>query len=104
MRSRFKILTAATAAFVALALGGAAISSATQSANRKHAAPAAAERTGGVDNDAVQSGDQTTPDTSAADSADASSESSSESGAANDGPGGHEDPAGNVDNQEEGTE
>jgi hypothetical protein len=49
---------------------------------------------------AVQAGPQSGPDTAAPDAADGSTETSQpESGAPTDGPGGHQDPAGNVDHQ-----
>jgi hypothetical protein len=99
-------MTGLTAALAALALGGSAIATAAQgtsTASKK----AAVEKTTGPDSDSIQSGDQTTPDTTAAgkaasvspsESAAETSTESSESSAPSDGPGGHEDPAG-VDSQ-----
>ncbi len=57
----------------------------------------AAETTKTVDTDNVQEGDQTSSDNSA-------EESTSETAGESDGPGGHEDPPGNVDHQFEGEE
>ena len=103
MRKRLTTMTGLTAALAALALGGSAIATAAQGTAKK----AAVEKTTGPDTDTVQSGDQTTPDTSAAgkaasvspsESAAETSTESSESSAPSDGPGGHEDPAG-VDSQ-----
>jgi hypothetical protein len=125
MRKRLKTASGAAAALVALALGGSAIASATQSSPSnsarpaaKHVVPKAAESTTGPDTDTVQSGDQTSPDASGAKAASAaapespgaesssetSSETSSESSSASDGPGGHEDPPGEVDYQSEAQE
>lgn len=58
-----------------------------------------------ADTDTLQQGDQTTPDAvgSAAES-EPGSEQETESATESDGPGGHEDPAGNVDHQFEGEE
>ncbi|HEV7527353.1 MAG TPA: hypothetical protein VGO29_00475 [Solirubrobacteraceae bacterium] len=128
MRKRLKTTIGATAALAALALGGSAIATATQSTPSKgtthaakHVVKKAPEKTGGVDTDTVQSGDQTSPDTSGAKassvssaaagsesssetSSETTSETSSESASASDGPGGHEDPPGNVENQSEAQE
>jgi hypothetical protein len=58
-----------------------------------------------TDNIQVQEGDQTTPDAAATASASESgSEQDTESATESDGPGGHADPAGNVDHQFEGVE
>ena len=121
MRKRLKTTAGAVAALVALALGGSATASATQSTPSggtkravKHAAAKSGENMGGPDTDSIQSGDQTSPDpsadgtssasTSEAQRAESSSESSSEGSSASDGPGGHEDPPGNVDYQSEAQE
>jgi hypothetical protein len=125
MRKRLKTTTGAIAALIALALGGSAIASATQSTPSggakhavRHVAAKSAENTGPPDTDSIQSGDQTSPDPSAASissasisetagtesSSEVSPESSSESSSASDGPGGHEDPPGNVDYQSEAQE
>ena len=47
----------------------------------------------------VQSGDQTAADTNSATSSEATSEASAPTASETDAPGGHQDPAGNVDNQ-----
>jgi hypothetical protein len=140
MLKRFKTIGAATAALAALALGGSAIASATQStASAKHHAATKAEKTTGPDTDSVQSGDQTSPDTQGVASekttgpdtdsvqsgdqtspdpkgaksstsasepvvSETAPETSSESSTPSDGPGGHEDPAGEVENQSEAEE
>ena len=67
--------------------------------HHKAAHHAAVHHAAVVDNDTVQSGDQTTPDPVGASAA---AETGSEE-TPSDGPGGHEDPPGEVDNQEEGT-
>jgi hypothetical protein len=127
MRKRLKTIGAAVVALAALALGGSAIASATQHTAahvKKHAGAAVTkEKTGGPDTDKIQSGDQTTPDVSSAarpaststskgsagvagseTASETSSETSSESSTPSDGPGGHEDPAGEVGTQGEGQE
>jgi hypothetical protein len=119
MRKRMKTISGAMAALVALALGGSALASATQqtASSAKHPAVTnkAPEKTTGPDTDTIQSGDQTTPDKGGAKASSVStseastsetasettSETSSETSAASDGPGGHEDPAGNVEYQSE---
>jgi hypothetical protein len=113
MRNRAKKFGGAAAALVALALGGSAIASATQHA-RSASKPAAArslapEPTGASDGDSVQVGDQTSPDTAGTASAHSASTApetgtETESSAASDGPGGHEDPEGDVEHQSEGQE
>jgi hypothetical protein len=121
MRKRLKTTVGATAALAALALGGSAIASATQGTKShsqkhavKHAVAKSTEAVGGPDTDSIQSGDQTTPDTAGAKASSAAAsetsgsesatETSSESASASDGPGGHEDPEGNVDHQSEAQE
>jgi hypothetical protein len=122
MRKRLKTAIGAAAALVALVLGGSAIASATQARHgtgaQHHAARVVAkstETTGGADKDQVQSGDQSAPDvkgTSATSSAspgiesssEIAPESTSESSSPSDGPGGHEDPAGDVNNESEAQE
>lgn len=89
---------AALAAILALTtLGGVAVA---KTSTHKAVKPAAAEATA-PDTDNVQQGDQTTPD---ATSEEATSESADESSGQSDGPGGHADPAGNVDHQFQGNE
>jgi len=124
MRKRLKTTMGAAAALAALALGGSAIASATQSTQSngtKHAVKQAVtkspETAGGPDTDSVQSGDQSAPDTGSAKASSAStsetpgtesssetSSESSEGSSASDGPGGHEDPEGNADYQSEAQE
>jgi cytoskeletal protein RodZ len=128
MRKRLKTVSGAAAALVALALGGSAIASATQhtpSSSKKRAIPTseALEKTSATDTDNVQSGDQTSPDRHSAKASSASTSetpdtgseaekpsgtsdagSATENSSESDGPGGHEDPAGNVDHQSEGQE
>ncbi len=105
MRSRFMKLGVTISALVALAVGGSAVATAAQ----KGGAPAppvstitTPDTTSSNDGDNVQQGDRSAPDTAGAAEApdSAAAESASESSAASDGPGGHADPAGNVDNQQ----
>jgi cytoskeletal protein RodZ len=110
MRKRMKTIGGATAALVALALGGSAIASATQHAATAGKHPKVTnksvprEKTTGPDTDKIQSGDQTTPDkhgakassVSTSETSTSETTSESENASASDGPGGHEDPAGNV--------
>lgn len=103
MIKRLKTSLGVVAGLAALSLGGAAIAgAATGTAHPavKHAKHATREATQTRDTDQVQSGDQTTPDTGAATSAEApstetTSETSGETTAGNDGPGGHADEPGN---------
>jgi hypothetical protein len=129
MRKRLKTTSVAAAALAALALGGSAIAvSATRhtpssSKKRPISTSVAAEKTSATDTDNVQSGDQTSPDTHSAKASSASTSETPDTGSAtenssgvpdtgsatensseSDGPGGHEDPAGNVDHQSEGQE
>jgi hypothetical protein len=124
MRKRLRTIGGGAAALVALALGGSAIASATQGTPASHKKPAvsrpvATEKTSGPDTDRIQSGDQTSPDTKSARTSSASTSetpdtgsevetpdtgSATESSSESDGPGGHEDPAGNVDHQSESQE
>ncbi len=101
MFRRFKIGTGAVLGLAALALGGSAIagaSSSTPHAQKASVVSTAAEpKATGPDTDNIQSGDQTTPDSAKASKA--SESSTSESSSPSDGPGGHADKAGNVDNQ-----
>ncbi|MDQ2895434.1 MAG: hypothetical protein M3Y09_07285 [Actinomycetota bacterium] len=101
MIKRLKTSLGMVAGLAALSLGGAAIAgAATGTAHPavKHAKHhATREATQTRDTDQVQSGDQTTPDTGGATSAEAPSTetTSGESAAGNDGPGGHADEPGN---------
>lgn len=85
------------------ALGGVALAS---SPSDPQNAPAVSEATTAADTDTIQEGDQTTPDTGAEAKAESAgeTESATESGTESDGPGGHEDPPGNVDHQFDGEE
>jgi len=115
--NKMKKTIAGIAALAALALGGAVFAQAQGGSQPQvQSSQAAGESASGPDGDTIQSGDQTTPDqpgaaggsqqqsTDGADqgAADATDQSGSESGDQSDGPGGHADPAGNVDNQFEG--
>jgi hypothetical protein len=115
MLKRFKMGAGAVLGVAALALGGSAIAAATSGTPAKSAAKAAAEpKATGADTDNIQSGDQTTPDSttkaanagetnvSETSTSETSGESTSESSTPSDGPGGHADPAGNVNNQQQG--
>jgi hypothetical protein len=111
MRKRVRRFGGAAAALAALALGGSAIASATQhkpSPSKPAAATSLApEPTGGSDGDNVQAGDQSSPDAavkapSAPPSTTSEAGTETETTAVSDGPGGHEDPEGDVENQSEG--
>jgi hypothetical protein len=115
MRKRLKTIGGATAALAALALGGSAIASGTQgtathSKTNAASTTVAPEKTTGPDIGNVASGDQTSPDTNSAKASAVSTSETPDSGSAtensseSDGPGGHEDPAGNVDYQSEAQE
>jgi len=107
-------------AVTALALGGAGAATAFASGHAPaRAHPASSEPTTSPDTDNLQVGDQTSPDPSAAGAAKAASsvstgvsraggaageDNSSEGNHEPDGPGGHADPAGNVDHQFNGEE
>jgi hypothetical protein len=98
------------AALAALAVGGSAIATAAQKGGALApptpavTIPALADTPSASDGDNVQQGDQSTPDTGGAAEApdSAGAESASEASDASDGPGGHADPAGTVDNQQQG--
>lgn len=62
------------------------------------------ETTSGPDTDNIQQGDQTSPDGTGASTGEASGENTGENTGESDGPGGHADPAGNVDHQFDGQE
>jgi hypothetical protein len=115
MRKRLNHIGGAAAALVALALGGSAIASATQGTPTSSKTGAvstmvAPEKATGPDIDNVESGDQTSPDTNSAKASSTSTSETPEAGSAtenaspSDGPGGHEDPEGDVDHQGEGQE
>ena len=123
--TKMKKTIAGIAALAALALGGAVFAQAQGGSQPQvQASQGTGESVNGPDGDTIQSGDQTTPDQpgaasgneqqsadgpdqGAADASDqggtdAPDQTGSESGSQSDGPGGHADPAGNVDNQFEG--
>jgi hypothetical protein len=91
MIKRLKTLSGLTAALAVLALGGSAIASAARHAVK----PSHHAKTTSPDTDSIQAGDQTSPDTNGVNASEASEE-----GTPSDGPGGHEDPEGDVENQE----
>lgn len=91
MIKRLKTLSGVTASLAALALGGSAIASAAHHVVK----PSHHAKTTTLDTDSVQAGDQTSPDTNGINRSEASEE-----GTPSDGPGGHEDPEGDVENQE----
>ena len=97
MRARLTKVTVVVMGLAALAFGGASLAGAAGKSSPSK--PAVAQ-----DQDSIQQGDQTTPDTAADKAGD--SGSSSESAGANDGPGGHADEPGNAnaDNQFEGVQ
>jgi hypothetical protein len=110
MRSRFMKLGVTIAALASLAVGGSAIATAAQKGGTPTppaptiTTPAPAEASSATDGDTVQQGDQSAPDTAGSAEApeSATAESASEASDASDGPGGHADPAGNVDTQQQG--
>jgi hypothetical protein len=105
MRARLTKVTMVVMGLAALAFGGASLAGAAGKSSPSK--PAVVQ-----DQDSIQQGDQTTPDTAAEKAGaaepagEASSESSSESAVANDGPSGHADEPGNAnaDNQFEGAQ
>lgn len=100
-----KAIGIAALVLAASGIGGVALTSqasAAPSAPQTTASPSAnSETKSGPDSDALQQGDQSTPDrTGASTTAEkAGTEQANESSAASDGPGGHQDPAGNVQHQ-----
>src|SRR2546422_31920 len=102
-----KMKRIAIAGIVALALtslGGVALAKA--SAQHQSRPATSSETTTGVDTDDVQEGDQTSPDSASQSETggEQASQEGGESAGESDGPGGHEDPAGNVDHQFDGQE
>ncbi len=93
MTKMHKLLATGIGAVMVLSLGGAALASSSKTVTKT-----GFETTTAVDTDNVQEGDQTGPEV-----ADATEEPAGES-SESDGPGGHEDPPGNVDHQFEGNE
>jgi hypothetical protein len=105
------ILATALGTGVAMAASGPAPTTNPSVPATARPAPTTSESTTGSDTDTTQQGDQTTPDTAAGaaeSSTDSSAESATESASSetgpSDGPGGHADPAGNVDHQATGNE
>jgi hypothetical protein len=98
---RFKQLIAISAVGLGvLSATGAAVASGQASPSK-----AGTEVTQATDTDNVQQGDQTSPDMVGSEStSESTSETGSETAAQSDGPGGHEDPPGNVDHQFDGEE
>jgi hypothetical protein len=98
-----KLLASALGLAVTLGISGGALAA-------SHSSKARSEPVAAADTDTVQQGDQTTPDTTTTSQEARSSESGStgsepsNEGQGSDGPGGHEDPAGNVDHQFDGQE
>ena len=93
MTKMHKLFATGIGGLMVLSLGGAALASSSKTVTKT-----GSESTTAVDTDNVQQGDQTGPDL-----AGATEETTGES-SQSDGPGGHEDPAGNVDHQFEGEE
>jgi hypothetical protein len=114
--NRGQRIAASAAAAVGIALGAAGVSAAATSP-ASHARPAVhksapAEAAGKPDTDNVQQGDQNAPDgpaihktkTRAKAASDTENPTASETDNNSDGPGGHQDPAANVDHQFDGQE
>ena len=113
-----KIITvvAATLVLTGTVVGGAAFASSRNGGNAsvnpiKHSVTQGSAASSTTDSDTVEQGDQTgpeTPDPTGATGSAPRSETGTESGTetetGSDGPGGHEDPPGNVDHQFEGEE
>jgi hypothetical protein len=109
MRSRFMKLGVTVAALASLAVGGSAIATAAQKGGTPAppaptiTTPAQAEAPSATDSDNVQQGDQSADTAGTAEAPEsATAESATEASDASDGPGGHADPAGNVDTQQQG--
>ena len=107
---RYRAPALAAAAVLLISGAGIAFAGSPPAAAPTPAAPVGQSEPVGPDTDTLQQGDQTSPDVAgAADAADASkaetSSTTETTGAEADGPGGHEDPAGqNVDHQFDGEE
>jgi len=99
MKKRTKIMAVVTTALMLAAIGGVAIAKTGGSSK-----PATAVEVTAPDTDNVQAGDQTTPDPATGGTESQGSEAAGETLQASDGPGGHEDPPGNVDHQFNGEE
>ncbi len=96
-----KILAAGSVALASLSIGGFAVGSAHASTPTN--APVEVQQAVDTDNVQEQVGDQTGPD-GANEAPEAEAASGTETPGESDGPGGHADPAGNVDHQFEGEE
>jgi hypothetical protein len=104
---KMKRIAISVVAVLSLAsLGGVAL--AKTPAVGQNAPATSSKPTTGADVDTIQAGDQTTPDTIVEATPEAGGEQAIESDGGSvtgsDGPGGHEDPAGNVDHQFDGQE
>jgi hypothetical protein len=100
-----RIAIAAVTVLALASLGGVALAK-TPAVGQSNPATSSVPTTN-TDTDNIQEGDQTTPDVGAEATSGAGGEQATESGgsaAESDGPGGHEDPAGNVDHQFDGQE
>jgi hypothetical protein len=101
-----RIAIAGVAVLAMASLGGAAL--AKTPTQRPNAPATSSEATTGADTDNIQEGDQAGPDTGAEATSEAGGETTTETGNESatepDGPGGHEDPSGNVDHQFQGQE
>ena len=107
MTMNVKRMAIAGFAIVALASVGGAASAKTPAAPGNTPVPSS-ETTASPDTDNIREGDQTTPDNGAEAASETGGEQATDTGGGStgesDGPGGHEDPAGNVDHQFEGQE
>ncbi|HEY8018152.1 MAG TPA: hypothetical protein VIG53_01530 [Actinomycetota bacterium] len=104
MNQRTKIMAVVTTALMLAAIGGVAMAKSGSSPSTK---PATAVEVTTPDTDNVQDGDQSAPDNgveSTEGTESQGSEAEGETSKESDGPGGHEDPPGNVDHQFEGEE
>jgi hypothetical protein len=105
MQIKRTIIASAAALTLVGSVTGVAVASSKGSVAPK---PATTETTSGPDTDNLQQGDQTTPDTTGGAASETTGESAGEgtgeSSGESDGPGGHADPAGNVDHQFDGQE
>jgi len=98
---RFKKLIAISA----VGLGVLSATGAAMASGQASPSKAGTEVNQTADTDNVQEGDQTSPDVAGSEStSESTTETSSETAAESDGPGGHEDPPGNVDHQFDGVE
>jgi hypothetical protein len=101
MQIKKAIIGAAAGLLVSGALGGVALAAAGDEAPKSDTAVSQEVENSATDTDDVQEGDQTGPEVADANEAPETEEAE---GAESDGPGGHEDPPGNVDHEFEGEE